>query len=195
MTLSPSYFPACDHPRGPTPPVRPQAISPLPSTRGEMTHFRRAEELWRKASKAREGSRRRTMGAAPTLEQRMAWRREQEEEEERARPPPPPPLHERKGQDRPNQPAAETGAAGTGGAGSRGTAGGGIGVPPPLPPGTQRAAGTAVDKGVGGGAGGSQGGVQSDECGGAVEVLDRATVRAKVSRPASRVLDSELAHV
>ncbi|CAM9129815.1 unnamed protein product, partial [Ectocarpus sp. 4 AP-2014] len=57
------------------------AASPLPATRGETNHFRRAEELWRKASKAREGSRRRTMGAAPTLEQRMAWRREQEEEE------------------------------------------------------------------------------------------------------------------
>lgn len=59
-----------------------QAVSPLPSTRGEMRYFQRAEELWEKASQARTSSRRRSMGAAPpTREQRLAWRREEQEEE------------------------------------------------------------------------------------------------------------------
>eukprot|EP00752_Nemacystus_decipiens_P008045 g7190.t1 len=205
------------------------AISPLPSTRGEMTHFRRAEELWKKASKAREGSRRRTMGAAPTLEQRMAWRREQEEEEsaagkgagttrpepeeqrkqvERA-PPPHRPPHQQHGQRRSEQPAAgDAGVAAGGGWGGdiNGGGKGGIGVPPPLPPGTQRAAtaaaaaaaataaatATAVAASAtaaataaasGGGSGGSQaqqGTVQGEKGGRGEEGLDRATVRAKV---------------
>eukprot|EP00903_Cladosiphon_okamuranus_P008542 g8201.t1 len=177
--------------------------SPLPSTRGEMAHFRRAEQLWREASKAREGSRRRTMGAAPTLEQRMAWRREQEEEEAAAAaagkrggmsrpelgeqrkvegrvpgtPPPRPPASQRNGQDGGSkQPADGAGVAAggaKGGNGSNSGVGGGIGVPPPLPPGTQRACG-------GGGGVLQEGGVQGEKRGGAEDSLDRATVRAKV---------------
>ncbi len=159
-----------------------------------MTHFRRAEELWKKASKAREGSRRRTMGAAPTLEQRMAWRREQELDEEAAataaaaaaaaaegkgqeqdetaeqQPLRPPPSHRQ--QNALNDPPPR---------------------PPLVPQGTQQRAAAAAAPALApaaaaasslgrkeeeGGAGGGRGG---EAAGGSEGVLDRATVRAKVS--------------
>ncbi|CAM9133509.1 unnamed protein product, partial [Scytosiphon promiscuus] len=223
------------------------AISPSPATRGETEHFRRAAKLWKDASKAREGSRRRTMGAAPTLEQRMAWRREQEEEEERqkesgegkvegqqqqrrrpnelfppgeeagereqqdglrqesVRPPPPAPsAHER--QDQPLATEAEgtgaeasveggfRGGGGGGGGGRQGINGAKSGVPPPLPPGTQRAAGAQASAAFGngregagedgcggqGGAGGAEGESSVGGAGTGGEGLDRASVRAKV---------------
>lgn len=61
-----------------------QAMSAMPATRGETTHFRRAEEQWRKAAKAREVYRRLSSGVPPlTLEQRLAWRRENQDKPRR----------------------------------------------------------------------------------------------------------------
>lgn len=58
----------------------------MPATRGETTHFRRAEEQWRKAAKAREVYRRLSSGVPPlTLEQRLAWRREEDQDNPRRR--------------------------------------------------------------------------------------------------------------
>lgn len=55
-------------------------MSAMPATRGETTHFRRAEEQWRKAAKAREIYRRLSSSVPPfTLEQRLAWRRENQD--------------------------------------------------------------------------------------------------------------------
>lgn len=166
-----------------------QTASPTPSTRGETSAFRRAEELWEKAAKAREGSRRRSVGATPMLERRLSWRGEKgEEDRRRARPDQRQPGVEReevRGKTSDEAHDGQGAVARAGSAlldGSRGGAGDvsvASGVSGSAQAGRPVADGTAALQGEAGreGAGGGEG-----EQGASREGMDRDSVRAKVSR-------------